>query len=1102
MKIQTISLIVLFLLCAPSERSAFGQASGGAANSDDAQLERLFLDAELLLDSERKPKEAAKLFRKVWKDRAAPRILKAEALAGLIRCERLLGNDRKVNSLLRDLVDDFGDLPSVSLEILRLSTGAPGTSFLSGIEIVDEGRFLDLDTGGVITTVRSGSGSAPELMVRNKEVVFLTTSREDKAMSRLAQKIYDAPWHRVNTDLGRNAWVQIIGTREPIAVFFYTALAGTQNLLPAPRNLFCVGKSKQIDVHFEASDLFSAYRVERQDAVNQPFQVLKTVRKGPFTDRDVVPGSRYLYKIVGIGAHKAESLPATVDGTTNSNGVVSGSATLVGGRPGALSSFDFLTGKRLEGGGDITMTGMYGSLSAASFADCFGVHAHPLPGELRYSGRKQIPPYTPFHIFLRGGGVARCLWKPVENWVVLVEYTVNPDGANLDNRPIVTVHPYDELTVVNVAAPEGYKADSVVVTDAEGDEKRILKVKNGQARDRKIKGKRFLTYSATCVDPFGRRTAPGSASVTLTPGGMSKGEFQFQYDRSYSIEQGKIVPFDEGDISFVDCSGGLIAVEFQAEGGIANLEWGRSTDSVIDGCAADGLFQSVVSADPSEIVLGRRAEGDSRNPCEDVFILKTRHGGWAKLVIAVRSHQDPWKDSSVTIGYVYNPHEPVFREEAVKETIVEQGVTFDATMLSKSREALSRRQRQVLADLDRRAADVAESYAEKSGDGVRFDAILGRHHASLLNLPDDYQVATFNFEHATRDDTELVRNDWDIEYGNGSSKIRAFDMGSIWDLGAVDFDSVAIADGHSYEPADDCKAEKDHVYVIHSLDRSSDFWIKMQIVEMEKNEWIIFRWKIIDDVEKVIRLERLPDLDMAAPVVTLQLRAGAGGGNPNRVTMNGSTSAYVDVISDRPLDLTTAPNIAESSWCYFEGGFIPEGKVWIVKFIQFMARTDGDTNGRGEFLLQLGPYTVAHLPKNYDSKKVIYTIDGGVRPLKAGEFVVRHSVALNVPLQPGDEKNVFAEVANSSLCNVVIRGDFVDAKNYHGRHDRGVPALEDLSRQFLSISRYEKADAGAHLETYARSNGDLLPYLEKILGIATDDDYAALLERMIQAAEQ
>jgi len=1106
MKISTATLIVLFLLCNPSDWSAYGQTAGnrGAASSDEAQLERLFLDAELLLDSERKPKQAAKLFRKVWKDRDAPRILKAEALAGLIRCERLLGNDKKANSLLRELIDDFGDLPAVSQEILRLSAGGSGTSFLAGIEVVPEGRFLDLDTGGVITAIRSGSGSAPELVVRNNEVVFLTSLREDKAMASLAQKIYDAPWHRVHTDLGRNAWVQIIGARDPLTVRFYTALSGTQSLLPAPRNLFCAGKPKQIDVHFEASDMFSSYRVERQDAVTQPFQLLKTVRKGPFTDDNVVPGSRYVYKITGIGRNKAESLPATVDGTTNSHGVFSGTVVLDWGHGGGRS-FDFLTGKHVERGGDITLTGTYGSWSPGSFTGGFGVHAIPLPGDPDapyYASGKQIPAHIPFHVFLRGGGVAKCIWKPVERTEVLVEYMVNPDAADLDLRPIVTVETEAGMAVITVAAPDDYSAESVTATDAASGEERILAVKNGEARDRQIEKRCFLTYSATCVDRFGRRTAPGTATVNLSPEGVRTGEFRFHYHQTYSIELDKIMPFDGADVFFVSCAGGISTVVLQAPGGISNLEWGDVRESAIYGCTADDLFEAIVAVDPDAVPLGGRADGDSREPSHDVFVLETRFGGWAKLAIVDRSDEGPWKEMPVTIRYAYNPHEPIFTDGDAADTITVHGVTFNVDTLNKSREKVALRQHQLLADIDKKASNLAGSLAEKVGKEVQVVALLGRSFANSLNLPDDYRVSTFSFHYATRDDTKLVHNNWDIAFGNGDSEIYVWSPSSIWDLGEVEFDEVDISEGHPYEKVEKVLVAKDHLYVMHVHDRNTDLWVKMQILDQNSGEWIVFRWEIIDDVEKVIRLERLPALEMKTPVVNIQIRAGAGGGNPNRVSMDGSTSVYVDEVSNLPLDMSTPPKMRERSRCYFEGGFIPEGKVWVVKFIEFAARTDGDTNGWGEFLLYVGPFTIAHFPKDYHSENAIYTIDGGVRVLEAGESTVKHSLAMNIPLWPGDEKDVVAEVANSSLCDVVIRGDFVDAKDYRGKRDRGVPALSNLPRYFFKVRELEKTHAHAALEQDARKNRDLLPYLEKILEAATSDEYRALLEKMIEAAEQ
>jgi len=924
-------------------------------------------------------------------------------------------------------------------------------------------------------------------------------------MAELAQKIYDGPWYRVHTDLGRTAWVQVIRTAEPVLVHFYTALSGTRNVLPAPRNPFCVGTGKQIDVHFDAADTFKSYRIERQDGANQPFQTLKTVKKGPFKDKAVAPGSRYVYRITGIAANKAESLPATVGGSTASRGVISGSVNLIGGRQGALSSFDFLTGERLVEGGDITLTGMYGSSSAASFTDSFGIHARPLPGTLApgYSGwGKQIPPNISFEIRLRGGGVARCLWKPVASWEVLVEYTVNPDAADLDLKPVVTVEKKDGHALVSLAAPEGYEAESVCVTDAESGETRVLTLKNGQARDLRTEGTRFLTYSATCVDRFGRRTAPGTAFANFSPRGIRKGEFRFHYRQAYSIELDKIVPLDEGDMCFASCAGGISSVTLQAAKGITNLEWGDVRESIIAGCTVPDLLDAIVSVDPDTVDFEGRADGDSREPTHDVFILKTRHGGWAKLAITTRSEHRDWQQKPVAVRYVYNAHEPVFKEESTGETVAGHGVTFDVATLNRSREMLASRQQRILAALDRKTAKLASAHSEKTGKEIRVAALLGRSHASRLDLPDDWVASTFSFEFDTRDDRELVRNDWDIAFGNGDPEFDVFGLSSIWDLGAVAFDTVVVEDGHSIERADEVAAIKDHVYVIHSLDSNTDFWAKMQIIDQNRGEWVIFRWEIIDDVEQVIRLERLPELEMKSPVVNIQIRAGASGGGKNRITMDGAASNRVDEVSQRPLDMVTAPNIAERSVGYFKGGLIPEGMVWVVKSIEFVARADGDSNGPGRFSLQVGPFTIAHFRGDPRSERVIYTLDGGARVLAEGEFEVKHGLAMEIPLWPGDEKKVFASVGNSSLCNVVIRGEFVDADAFRGEGYSDVRALDRLHEFFMITKEMDKQNALSTLEKVARENKHILPYLKTIRDVATNDGYRALIEKMIDAASE
>jgi hypothetical protein len=61
---------------------------------------------------------------------------------------------------------------------------------------------------------------------------------------------------------------------------------------------------------------------------------------------------------------------------------------------------------------------------------------------------------------------------------------------------------------------------------------------------------------------------------------------------------------------------------------------------------------------------GRRtrtlASGSARRPASDVFVLRTRNGGWAKLVILARAQEGGWQERPVTVSFVFNPHEPRF----------------------------------------------------------------------------------------------------------------------------------------------------------------------------------------------------------------------------------------------------------------------------------------------------------------------------------------------------------------------------------------------------------------------------------------------------------
>ena len=153
-------------------------------------------------------------------------------------------------------------------------------------------------------------------------------------------------------------------------------------------------------------------------------------------------------------------------------------------------------------------------------------------------------------------------------------------------------------------------------------------------------------------------------------------------------------------------------------------------------------------------------------------------------------------------------------------------------------------------------------------------------------------------------------------------------------------------------------------------------------------------------------IERAQGWLLERPQVILQLRAGAGGGNPNTINMLGKASMYVDRVMSSRLDFKTKVTSNDDAHAYFEGGRIPRGKVFRVTRIEYRGSARGDSNGHGEFILRvLGTVIV----KERDSKKRIKGVWKG-----------------SIDVRPGDESKVVVKVANSSTADVRITGELID----------------------------------------------------------------------------
>ncbi len=323
---------------------------------------------------------------------------------------------------------------------------------------------------------------------------------------------------------------------------------------------------------------------------------------------------------------------------------------------------------------------------------------------------------------------------------------------------------------------------------------------------------------------------------------------------------------------------------------------------------------------------------------------------------------------------------------------------------------------ELLKRLDARAAAMEKDLGQALEKPVHVAALVSRTFALPLDKERAYTVATYSFEHATRDDADnVVRNDWDLLYGNGQGDpmtVRTVtdDTSRIWDLGEADFDAFQASDaGQNAGSGDEnVLAKKKHLYVVHTVDTETNLWAKFQVLELEADKSVILRWEVIADPTEWRALERTPGAAMRSGRVQIQVRAGAMGGNPCRAYMNGKTSAYVQNVSANPIDMAGNVDIGEDAAVWVSGGFIPQGKVWILRAVEYSGLNSGDSNGDGPFVVSAGGQELAR------------------REERSGEF--KDAWKGRLVLRPGQEDTVFVEISNSSRADVVFRGVLCDEK--------------------------------------------------------------------------
>lgn len=311
---------------------------------------------------------------------------------------------------------------------------------------------------------------------------------------------------------------------------------------------------------------------------------------------------------------------------------------------------------------------------------------------------------------------------------------------------------------------------------------------------------------------------------------------------------------------------------------------------------------------------------------------------------------------------------------------------------------------ELLKKLDKRAAILQRRFGRTSGKPARVMAVLEKEHGDKLGAKNSYDLAAYSFEFETREDVQRVKNDWDFLFTDGRFRVRTVsdDRSDVWDLGACDFDKPAF-DKPEAGKTDDLKAAKGRVYIIHTDDSDSDYWIKMQVVEQRPAQWILLRWERIPVSGALLSLQRRPERHLKSGQVRIQIRAGHAGKDPMRLHMDGARGAHLEQVKDKPLDMEAKPGNHDSEG-YFQGGLIPMGKVWIVRRAQVKATCHEE----GTFQLSAKGHIVSSSKHEAQILKDTWT----------GRIVVR----------PGEERLVFAEVSYFTRCDVTISGLLCDER--------------------------------------------------------------------------
>ncbi len=525
-----------------------------------------------------------------------------------------------------------------------------------------------------------------------------------------------------------------------------------------------------------------------------------------------------------------------------------------------------------------------------------------------------------------------------------------------------------------------------------------------------------------------RRTESSSSRAPVSEGGTAMDELGSIVDLTVrepvgiDLETGATVPPAEADVVVVP--GGRIELGKGIE--FADLD-DRGFSGDLETASRAAIVSAVTGFQRQK--LHWRSGGSAS---DSIAFVRTRDQRVFMCAFVDNRRRDGGFESRIFLRRVPAAPEPpanpradtTHSNEASRESPA--GVVLDRSRLSPDPVGveIASRERALLSEIDAAAHAYEAAGAAPVGWKIRGCAFREFAARVSMNRYFDYVASTYSFELDTRDDVKATHNDWDVAFENdGDPRLRirlvTDDRSRVFDLGdtigdIVDPESLATAESSDR----DLPIAAQHTYLIRSQDTDEDRIDLLRIVGLRDDRYVIFAWLPVYDgrshepgnamVEGILAAIDAPKKRIENGTVHVQMRGGAGGGNPNEVFLDGSKNAYVDEIVATPIDLSGAIADHERHRAFVDGGVIPRDKLWRVTCVRYNATTDGDFNGPGGFRVEIGGTTIVEAATSITPTQGVWN----------GEIV----------LKPGDESKSFVEILNSSRCDVTIEGEMIAAR--------------------------------------------------------------------------